>query len=148
MKPQSIGRALGIGLRVAGRMAGQRVAASAQAAASRPAAPAGPLSGQSHAATGHATGRTAGQVAVQARRGVAVGVGGFLRPFQRVGGILWLEVTGVFFFLPVVVFGPVLWKARLSWAHGPDHRNFLITAAIVALFLYLSVSSFWRARRK
>jgi hypothetical protein len=129
-------------------MAGQRVAASAQAAASRQAAPVGPLSGQSHAATGHATGRTAGQVAVQARRGVAAGVGGFLRPFQRVGGILWLEVTGVFFFLPVVVFGPVLWKTRLSWAHGPDHRTFLITAAIVALFLYLSVSSFWRARRK
>ena len=75
-------------------------------------------------------------------------MGGFLRPFQRVGGILWLEVTGVFFFLPVVVFGPVLWKTRLSWAHGPDHSTFVITAAIVVLFLYLSVSSFWRARKR
>jgi len=143
MKPQTIGRALGIGLRVAGRMAGQRVAASAQAAANGPAAPGAPIAGQNHAGS-HATGRTAGQ----ARRDVAAGMRGFLRPFQRVGGILWLEVTGVFFFLPVVAFGPVLWKTRMSWAHGPDHRTFLITAAIVALFLYLSVSSFWRARKR
>ncbi len=139
MKPQSIGRALGIGLRVAGRIAGQRVAASAQAAASRPAAPVGPSAAQT---------RAAGQVAGQATRGVARGLGGFLRPFRRVGGIIWLEVAGVFFFLPVVVFGPTVWKTRLSWAHGPDHRTFLIAAAIVLLFLYLSVSSFWRARRK
>lgn len=139
MKPQSIGRAVGIGLRVAGRIAGQRVAASAQAAASRTAAPAGPSPAQT---------RAAGQVAGQATRGIAAGLGGFLRPFRRVGGIIWLEVVGVFFFLPVLVFGPTVWKTRLSWAHGPDHRTFLIAAGIVVLFLYLSVSSFWRARRK
>jgi hypothetical protein len=139
MKPQSIGRALGIGLRVAGRIAGQRMAASAQSAASQPTSPATASAAQS---------RAAGQVAGQATRGVARGVGGFLKPFRRVGGILWLEVTGVFFLLPVVVFGPVLWKTRMSWARGPDHRTFLITAVIVAVFLYLGVSSFWRARRK
>jgi hypothetical protein len=134
MKPQTIGRALGIGLRVAGRIAGQRVAAAGQP---NPAESAGP-----------APSRSATQVAGHAARGAARGVGGFLKPFRRVGGILWLEVTGVFFALPVVVFGPVLWRTRLSWAHGPDHRTFLITFAIVALFLYLSVSSFWRARRR
>jgi type VI protein secretion system component VasK len=80
--------------------------------------------------------------------GVARGVGGFLRPFRRVGGILWLEVTGVFFLLPAIVFAPNLWRMRVSWAHGPDHRMFLITAGVVALFLYLGVSSFWRARRR
>jgi len=79
---------------------------------------------------------------------VAQGVGGFLKPFRRVGGILWLEVTGVFFFLPVVVFSPVLWRTRLSWAHGPDHRTFLVATGIILLFLYLSVTSFWRARRR
>jgi hypothetical protein len=140
MKPQTIGRALGIGLRVAGRIASQRVAAGAQAAASQP-APAG-------APQRRASGPVAGQVAAQAARGAARGVGGFLKPFRRVGGIVWLEVTGVFFALPVVVFGPVLWRTRLSWAHGPDHRTFLVTAVIVALFLYMSVSSFWRARRR
>ncbi|MGD0632027.1 MAG: hypothetical protein ABR987_22065 [Terracidiphilus sp.] len=139
MKPQSIGRALGIGLRVAGRIAGQRMAASAQGAASQPAASAAASAAQT---------RAAGQVAGKATRSVARGVGGFLRPFGRVGGILWLEVTGVFFFLPVVVFGPTVWRTRLSWAHGPDHRTFLIAIGIVLLFLYLSVSSFLRARRR
>ncbi len=148
MKPETIGRALGIGLRVAGRVAGERMAASAQAAASVP--PAAAASAVCSAAQSRQTeqSRQAGQVAGKATRGVAAGVGGFLRPFQRVGGILWLEVTGVFFFLPVLVFAPVLWKTRLSWAHGPDHRTFLVTAAIVVLFFYLSASSFWRARRK
>jgi hypothetical protein len=47
----------------------------------------------------------------------------------------------------VLVFAPVLWKTHQSWAHGPDHRNFVIAACIVALFFYLSASSFWRARR-
>jgi hypothetical protein len=141
MKPQNIGRALGIGLRVAGRVAGQRMAASAQRAASPPAA--SPM-----AAPSAAQSRAAGQVAGQAARGAARGVGGFLKPFRRVGGIVWLEVTGVFFALPVLVFGPVLWRTRMSWAHGPDHRTFLVTAGIVLLFLYLSLSSFWRARHR
>jgi hypothetical protein len=79
---------------------------------------------------------------------VAQGVGGFLRPFRRVGGILWLEVTGVFFLLPVLVFAPTVWRTRLSWAHGPDHRTFVASALVVAIFLYLGVTSFWRARRK
>jgi hypothetical protein len=146
MKPHSIGRVLGTGLRVAGRIAGQRVAANIDGAASASiasgadaSAPARPTDAQN---------RAAGQAAGQATRGVARGVGGFLRPFRRVGGIVWLEVTGVFFFLPVVVFAPTLWRVRASFLHGPDHSTFLITAAIMAVFLYLSVSSFWRARRR
>jgi len=140
MKPHAIGRALGIGLRVAGRIAGQRMAAGAQAAAGAPA----PQRAAEASAQSRATGKAAGQVT----RGVARGVGGFLRPFRRVGGILWLEVTGVFFFLPVVVFAPILWRARASYAHGPDHSTFLLTAGVMAVFLYLSISSFWRAWRK
>ncbi|MGA2674089.1 MAG: hypothetical protein ABSE99_12780 [Terracidiphilus sp.] len=139
MRPQSIGRALGIGLRVAGRIASQRMAGSTQAAASRPA----PQPVAAAAPT-----RSAGRSAGQASRGLARGIGGFLRPFRRVGSILWLEVSGVFFLLPVIVFGPTLWRVRASYAHGPDHKLFLVTAGIVVLFLYLSVSSFWRARKK
>jgi hypothetical protein len=146
MKPQTIGRALGIGLRVAGRIASQQLAGSAHASASQSA----PAAGSAPSQVGQigVDPIRVGQVAGQAKRGVVQGVGGFLKPFRRVGGILWLEVTGVFFALPVVVFGPVLWRTRLSWAHGPDHRTFLVTAGIVVLFLYLSVSSFWRARRR
>jgi hypothetical protein len=134
-----MGRALGIGLRVAGRIVGQKVAASASAASSAP--PAAATANRSNPA---ASGRAAGQ----ATRGVARGVGGFLRPFRRVGGILWLEVTGVFFLLPVAVYAPVLWRNRSSYAQGPGHRDFLISAVICAVFLYLGVSSFWRARRR
>jgi hypothetical protein len=88
------------------------------------------------------------QASKQASRGVAQGVGGFLRPFRRVGGILWLEVTGVFFLLPVVVFAPTVWRTRLSWSHGPDQRTFWVSGLMVAVFLYLGVTSFWRARRR
>lgn len=132
MKPQSVGRILGIGLRVAGRIAGQRLTAGAQHTGAVRSAKANGVAG--------VRGRAAGSV--------ARGVGGFLRPFSRVGGILWLEVTGVFFLLPVAVFAPTLWRVRLCWAHGPDHRLFLVTAGMMAVFLYLGVSSFWRARHK
>lgn len=92
--------------------------------------------------------RAAVQTTQRAREGIAQGVGGFLRPFRRVGGILWLEVTGVFFLLPAIVFAPTVWRTRFSYAHGPDHRTFWVSTAVVLVFLYLGVSSFWRARRK
>ena len=123
MKPHSIGRTLGIGLRVAGRIVGQRASAAAPT-------------------------RASGRVAGQATRRAARGLAGLLRPFARVGGILWLEVTGALFLLPALAFLPALWRAKASWLHGPDHRTFVLCAAITLVFLYLSVSSFWRARRK
>jgi len=141
VKPESIGRVLGIGLRVAGRMAGQRIMGEGQTGA----APATPNQLPAQPSAGAAShGRAAGQ----ATRGVAKGVSGFLRPFQRVGGKIWLEVTGVFFFLPVLVCGPILWRTRLSYAHGPDHRTFWASAIIVVIFFYLGVTSFWRARKE
>ena len=79
MKPQSIGRILGTGLRVAGRMAGERVAASANAVVNGPTT-------QQPSAEASAQTRAAGQTAGRAARGVARGIGGFLRPFRRVGG--------------------------------------------------------------
>jgi len=90
----------------------------------------------------------AGQAAVRTAKGVGRGMAGFLRPFQRVGGILWLEVTGVFFLLFVLAFAPALWRTRTSYLHGPDHRTFWSAAVVMLVFLYLSVSSFWKARRK
>jgi len=139
MKPHSIGRTLGIGLRVAGRIAGQQVAANADAAANAKSPIPGP-SNVDAATRSRAVGR--------ATRNVGRGVGGFLRPFGRMGGILWLEVTGVFFLLPVVIFAPTVWRTRASFAQGPDHRTFLVSAAFTVVFLYLGVSSFWRARKK
>jgi hypothetical protein len=79
---------------------------------------------------------------------VSRGVSGFFKPFQKVGGKILLEVVSVFFLLPVLVFAPVLWRTRTSWEHGPDHRTFLASAVVIAVFLYLGVTSFWRARKR
>jgi hypothetical protein len=144
MRPQTIGRTLGIGLRVAGRIAGQRLSAGGQSAGNQAVA-------QQQRVAANAAGASAAvaaQASPRVRQGVAAGIGGFLRPFRRVGSILWLEVTGVFFLLPAVVFAPTLWRTRLSYAHGPDHRTFWVSAVVVTVFFYLGVTSFWRARRR
>ncbi len=141
MRPLLIGRTLGVGLRIAGRIAGQCVDAAGTPSSAKAPAAGAPVD---HAARG----RAAGHATARTTKGVVRGLGGFLRPFGRVGGILWLEVTGVFFFLFVIAFAPALWRTRASYAHGPDHHTFWVSAALTAVFLYLSVSSFWRARRK
>jgi hypothetical protein len=150
MRAQTIGRVLGTGLRVAGRMAGQRLA---QQAAARPVTVAG-VGGAGVGGPG--TSRTTAHQAVISKAkvgakvgsGVARGVGGFLRPFGRVGGKIFQEVTGVFFLLFVLVFGNWAWRTRGDYAQGPEHVKFLVYAGLMLVFLYLSASSFWRARRK
>jgi hypothetical protein len=147
-----IGRALGIGVRVAGRMAGQLLEGHTQPAATPQVHQAAPVAGskaQSTKEQNRAAGQAAARATVQASRSVSRGVGGFLRPFRRVGGILWLEVTGVFFliFVPVFVWRGV-WPARASYLHGPDHWRFLVFTGLALVFLYLGVSSFWRASRR
>ncbi|MGB8029677.1 MAG: hypothetical protein WCF30_08415 [Terracidiphilus sp.] len=145
MEPRNIGRALGIGVRVAGRIAGQRIASPAPSGASpaRPkaqsVAPAprlvSPAPPQAQAAR---------RIAAQTGPNLSKGIGGLLRPFRRVGGIVWLEVTGTFFLLFAAVFALRLWQ---NWSGiGEVSRDFSIGAAVV--FLYLGISSFWRARRR
>lgn len=140
MRPENIGRVLGIGVRVAGRVAGQRLASSEPPAS----APAASTQSNQTSVDAASRARAAGQASASLGRGLA----GFLKPFRRVGGALWLEVTGVFFFLPVLVFGPTMWRTRMSFFHGPDHRTFIASTIVVVLFLYLSITSFYRARRR
>lgn len=135
---------LGIGLRVAGRVAGQRIMGNGQPAPNRAATLTTTAPSQSAPPEAAARARVAGQ----STRGLARGIGGFLRPFGNVGGKIWLEVTGVFFLLPVLVFTPTVWKTRFSWEQGPDHRTFWSSAIVVVVFFYLGVSSFWRARKR
>jgi hypothetical protein len=150
MYPRNIGRALGIGVRVAGRIAGQRIASAAQPAASAPRVDINSVRAQSAVAASGSTIRAqsqaqcVGDIAAQTSRGISSGIGGFLRPFRRIGGIVWLEVTGSFFLLFAAVFALRLWQ---NWSGiGGISRDFAIGAAVV--FLYLGISSFWRARRK
>ena len=100
------------------------------------------------AVTGSAAPRVSTRSAGQATGSVARGVGGFLRPFRRVGNIVFLEVVGVFFFLFVIGFGSWAWRLHDQAIRGPEHSRFLVYAAMTLVFLYLSVSSFWRAKRK
>ncbi len=153
MYPRNIGRALGISVRVAGRIAGQRIAASSQSAASAPNSASrvdiNSVSSQSTVASGstiraQSPAQAATRTAAQTSRGISAGISGFLRPFRRVGGIVWLEVTGSFFLLFAAVFALRLWQ---SWSGiNGISRDFAIGAAVV--FLYLGVSSFWRARHR
>jgi len=143
-----IGRVLGIGVRVAGRIAGQRLAAHPQSAAAVPQVQQ-PAPVADSGAQNRAAGQAAVRATVQARQSVSRGVGGFLRPFRRVGGILWLEVTGVFFLLFAAMFvWRGAWPARASYAHGPDHWTFLVFTGLALVFLYLGISAFWRASRR
>jgi len=145
MEPRNIGRALGIGVRVAGRIAGQRVVAPSSSAANPPAA-----NVQSQAAVPGFVARArpqaqaAGRIAAQTGPNISKGIGGLLRPFRRVSGIVWLEATGTFFLLFAALFALRLWQ---NWSGiGAISRDFSIGAGVV--FLYLGVSSFWRARHR
>ena len=140
MKPYKIGRVVGMGLRVAGKIAGQQMAASAQSAPK--------VASYQHVSGSSVQDRAAGQVAGQATRNLARGVGGFLRPFGRVGRNIMLEVTGAFFLLFAVASSLYLWRFKPSHLQGPYDKDFLAAAGIAVVFLYLSVSSFWRARKK
>ena len=144
MRPRNIGRALGIGVRIAGRIAGQRITDPAQSPASAPHVNAHSVVAANRVAQVQAQARAAASIAAQTSRGVSKGIGGFLRPFRRVGGIVWLEVTGTFFLLFAALFALRLWQ---SWSGiGQISRDLSIGAAVV--FLYLGVTSFWRARHR
>ena len=148
MKPEDIGRRFGIGVRVAGRIAKQRVEGSAAEASATAPATEAPPPNIAHPAAWPRVTREHGKTAGRAARAAGRGVGGFLRPFRRVGGILWLEVTGFFFGLFAAAFGFGAWRARQSYAGGPQHTQFLIAVGLTVVFAYLSISAFWRAQRK
>jgi len=131
---------MGIGLRVAGRVAGHTIAGSSQSAPQ--AVP------QPRTIDASARGREAAVTARNVGRAAQMGAGGFFRSFRRAGSIVWLQVTGSFFLLPVLAFSPTLWKTRASWQAGPDHRAFIASAVVVVVFSYLGATSFWRASRK
>src|ERR1700733_12677442 len=163
INPNEFGKKLGIGVRVAGRIAQQRAqeAARAKEAAQQSTGATTQGSAPSSAPNSRAVYepvlrsvpntreiREMKQKTHKLSRAAGRGIGGFLRPFGRVGGILWLEVTGFFFGLFGLYFAVDLWRTRLGYAAGPQHSRFLIAAVLTGVFGYLSVSSFWRAQRK
>jgi hypothetical protein len=144
MNASEFGKRLGIGVRVAGRIAQQRAEAGAKqttSSASRPGSPPRIMPDPAEI-------RQMKQKTNKFIRAGGRGVGGFLRPFSRVGGILWLEITGFFFGLFALFFAQDVWRTRLNYAQGPLHQRFLLSAVLTIVFAYLCATSFWRARRK
>jgi hypothetical protein len=40
------------------------------------------------------------------------------------------------------------WRTRASAVHGPDHAHFLVYTMVGGVFLYFSLSSFFKANRR
>ncbi|HTZ89878.1 MAG TPA: hypothetical protein VMA71_06035 [Alloacidobacterium sp.] len=140
MEPNTLGRKFGIGVRIASKMLLDRAAQgnppSPAADAARPAQQAKPQS-QVYAVRGKA-------VAKGTRKfGEAV-----WKPFAHASGVLWLEVTGLFFGIFTLFFGINTYKLRHEWAIGPDHQRFLVYTVVTVVFAYFTFSSFYRARKK
>ncbi|MBT9332149.1 hypothetical protein [Paracidobacterium acidisoli] len=152
MEPKRVGRVLGAGTRIAANMLRERA-----------------LQPSSGIKNGHPDPRAytqqefeprmSGQVRVNGqekirstRQAAARGARQFGRalwnPFAHATGVLWLEVTGLFFGLFTIYFIGNGWKFHHDAVAGPDHRKFLLYAVCAVIFFYFTVSSFARARRK
>jgi hypothetical protein len=160
------GRALGIGARAAAKTL---VTAVDAATAPNPSAPAGkPASAGAPsterktdaATTGTRLGQQAARTSAQVRQtGKGVKEGGkrfgqaVWGPFVKLSGVLWLELTGVFFGIFAVFAIGGTWKMLGQWRHqtAVNHDAYLRligAAAMAVIFGYFCVSSFVRARRR
>ena len=136
MEPNTLGRKLGIGVRIASKKLIDRAAQDNPPPA--PADAAKPTSSpQVYAARGK-------NVAKGTRKfGEAV-----WRPFAHASGVLWLEVTGLFFGIFALFFAINTYKLRHEWAIGPDHKRFVVYTLVTLAFGYFTFSSFYCARKK
>jgi hypothetical protein len=73
-------------------------------------------------------------------------------PFVRLSGVLWLEVSGVFFGIFALMAAGYLWKMRGAWhssaANSEAHRGVVGAVAMLVVFGYFCVSNFVRARQR
>jgi len=139
MEPKHVGRKLGVGVRVASGMVRDRAAQAAHSMQQD--APGVQQAAAVYAQRGTARGRA---VATGAKK-FGQSVWG---PFAHAGGVLWLEITGLFFALFGLFFAQNAYKLRHAWYAGHDHSRFLIYTVVTLIFFYFTFSSFHRARRK
>jgi hypothetical protein len=164
MEPRKVGRTLGIGVRVASNMLRERVEQARQAAppvaapspdtasSAPPASPIGtprpPSSSRASSVSGRPAGADVTNKVANAKRGVRAFGQALLTPFTHAGGILWLEITGLFFALFAFFFAQSVYRLRGVW-NQPGQQSHLLLYAVLAIgFGWFSVSSFVRARRK
>jgi hypothetical protein len=81
-------------------------------------------------------------------RGGITAAGSTARATAKVGRILWYQVFGVVCALFSIEFGDQLWKAYQRRATLENANAMMGALALVLLiFLWFTVTSFWRARR-
>jgi hypothetical protein len=144
MEPKKVGRTLGIGVRVASNMLRERVerAAAASHATSTPG------NGPPPASTSNRSTVPISSRVATAKRGAKAFGQALLGPFTHAGGVLWLEITGLFFALFAVFFVQSVYRVHTAWRQGPEHTHLLLYGALAFVFAWFSVSSFARAYRK
>jgi hypothetical protein len=140
MEPNTLGRKFGIGVRIVSKKLLDRAAqGSPPSTAANVAKPAQQAMPQTQVYAAH-------------RNAVAKGTRKFgeavWKPFAHASGVLWLEVTGLFFGIFTLFFGMNTYKLRHEWAIGPDHQRFLVYTVVTLTFAYFTFSSFYRARKK
>ncbi|MDQ2834564.1 MAG: hypothetical protein M3Y50_12640 [Acidobacteriota bacterium] len=104
---------------------------------------------------GQEAARTAAQVR-QTKQGLKHGSKRFGEavwgPFVKLSGVLWLEVTGVFFGLFALFAGGGAWKMRGDWhdagGNHTAHVHFMVALGVAMVFGYFCVSSFVKASRR
>lgn len=164
MEPNRVGRVLGIGTRLAAGKIRDGAARASAAAAQAGTAQSGtgqsrPVPGQAANGSGGAAGSAAmaaisaeraSAAAAEGGRRLARGAGRFgaamLQPVARAGGILWLQISGVFFALFALFFLGHAWQTIRSAGWRDRHAE--IYALLAAAFCWFTVSSFWRARSR
>lgn len=152
---------LGIGTRLAAKTLVQAVdaATAPNPAGNATAAEAGGRASTRVADAGSRLGETtrrAREQAQQTRAGVQRGGKKFGEavwgPFVRLSGVLWLELTGVFFGLFLVTAGVNVWKLRGNLhetaSNHDAHVRLLWSVVMAGVFGYFCVSSFVRAKRR
>ena len=151
------GRALGFGARQAGKAlwrAAEAATAPDPRAGTAPAA--APVAAPSAAPAARQAGTRVRENLTQARTtSVTVKREGrrfgqaMWGPVARASGVLWLELTGVFFGIFAITAGTELYRHHADFAAtGAPRQHEWFAAAMFALFGWFTVSSFLRARKR
>ena len=70
-------------------------------------------------------------------------------PFVKLSGVLWLELTGVFFGLFALTAAIEVWRLHRNFRAGGDAaKHVWFAVAMLVVFGYFTVSSFVRAGRR
>ena len=72
----------------------------------------------------------------------------FGKRLAHAGRTLWHEVMGVFFAFFALFFIQGMWRTRADYKVGPEHQHFFLYLGMTILFVYFSISSFVRSRKK